>query len=48
MKEQLLDKVNHEQFLHLPQCFQKSSTAEASAEIVCTWKRVNRVSFENK
>ena len=31
---------HYDQFLLLPQCFQKSSTAEAS-EIVCMWEKDN-------
>ena len=36
--------AHYEQFLLLPQCFQKTSAAEAP-ETICMWERVN---FENK
>ena len=33
--------VHHEQFILLPQCFQKSSAAEVSKR-VCMWERFNK------
>ena len=39
--------AHNEEFLHLPQCFQKSSAAEAS-ENVCIWKRVKLNPTYNK